>query len=185
MYSPASSTRTRSQSPTPPMLNEIDSPPSTPPLPTHALRNTGSFASTATDSDFPLGESSNPSHTSSPLSSFASDSDRDVFKRQSRGRSSSPTPITRKSPPASLRSRTKKTETSDRSCLGRVAFLLWVLSAACALSYFGYHSLQPPRPPLESIARVTSQHVTLGLDVVKDLTSQRQACSWDELNAVQ
>ncbi|KAG9000573.1 hypothetical protein FRB90_011781 [Tulasnella sp. 427] len=59
----------------------------------------------------------------------------------------------------------------------KLVFLLWIVTAGFFVWWQGWHTLNPPLIPLESIAHVAAQHITLGTEVVKDLAVLRDSCS--------
>ncbi|KAG8952949.1 hypothetical protein FRC04_003401 [Tulasnella sp. 424] len=164
--------------------------PSTPPsrIINNSLRTTFSLASTATSSSFIEDHSA----SSSPSSSFVSNGS--PLKRPITPPSPSPSPEARQrsctpapSRPSldSLSSISIKRPSPRTSCFTKLAFLLWIITAGFFVWWQGWHTRNPPPIPLESIAHVTAQHVTLGAEVVKDLADLRDSCSWRDIRAAE
>ncbi|KAG9049038.1 hypothetical protein FS837_011417 [Tulasnella sp. UAMH 9824] len=154
----------------------------------NALQTTFSFASTAASSSFDEDHST----SSSPSSSIVSNGS--PLKRPITPPSPSPSPETRQrsctpAPPRpsldSLSNISAKHSQSRTSCFTKLAFLLWIITAGFFVWWQGWHTRNPPPIPLESIAHVTAQHVTLGAEVVKDLAELRDSCSWRDIRATE
>ncbi|KAG8979272.1 hypothetical protein FRB90_008146, partial [Tulasnella sp. 427] len=166
--------------------------PSTPPyrLINNTLQPTYSFASTVASSSL----SDDRSATSSPTGSFVSNGS--PLKRpitppspshspESRQRSCTPAPARPSLDSLSNISIRPRRSTAATSCYTKLAFLLWIVTVGFFVWWQGWHTLNPPLIPLESIAHVTAQHITFGTEVVKDLAVLRDSCSWRDIQTTE
>ncbi|KAG8947754.1 hypothetical protein FRC03_000941 [Tulasnella sp. 419] len=87
--------------------------------------------------------------------------------------------------PRSFSSGSSKSKTMGTwwTAFNRLLFYFFVLALGLIIAIAGsdYYML-PPKPPIDSIAKVASRHATLGVELFRALRKLHECCTWEDMH---